>query len=203
MTRLAYKIEAQTPESVDADLRSEHLGFTTSAIMQSVAALEADSWEVLNYGPAHHLGSSEANTIATTFIQPLSETLERLDALERYAAAIHLLRKSALDRGGQPWQDTQLLIRLRNEITHYKSLSGSEMDSAKLYATLKAQKSPKPPFWPETGVNFFPLQCLSAARAEWAVRTACGLMEAVYERFQIRSPLAGYSQNWFTADPRH
>ncbi len=203
MTRRAYEIERRTPESVDADLRSEHLGYTSSAIMQSVAALEADSWEVINNGPAHHLGSSENNSVAIAFLQPLSATLERLDGIQRYAAALHLLGKPALDKGAQPLQDTQLLIRLRNEITHYKSRSGSEMASAKLYESLRNKNFPKPPFWPATGVNLFPLQCLSASCADWAVRTAFTLMNAVYARFEVKSPFAGYPMHWFTVEPEN
>lgn len=202
MTRLARDIEARRPETVDADMRSEHLGFTSSAVMQSVAALEADSWEVLNYGPGHHMGSSESNSNAMAIIDPLSETLENLDALKRYAAVIHLLGKPAFDRGAQPWQDAQLLIRLRNEITHYKSRSGAEMDRASLYAALIAKATPRPPFWPERGMNFFPLHCFSAARAAWAVTTTMSLISAVYARLEVQSPLSNYPENWFNVDAR-
>lgn len=197
MVRLAEAIEARPPEAIDGEQRSEHLGFTSGAVMQSVAALEADSWEVINYGPGHHLGSSEANSQALAIIEPLAETLEGLDPLKRYAAALHLLGKPALDRGAQPWQDAQLLVRLRNEITHYKSHSGAEMDRTKLFNALRAKAIPQPPFWPERGVNFFPLQCLSAARAACAVSTTIAILSDVYERLNIRSPLAGYPDSWF------
>ena len=200
MVRLAQAIEARPPEAIDGEQRSEHLGFTSGAVMQSVAALEADSWEVINYGPGHHLGSSEANSQAMTIIEPLAETLEGLDPLKRYAAALHLLGKAPFDRGAQPWQDAQLLIRLRNEITHYKSRSGAEMDRAKLFSALKAKAIPQPPFWPERGVNFFPLQCLSAERAAWAVRTTIDVLSEVYERLNVRSPLAGYPEGWFKCE---
>jgi hypothetical protein len=198
MSRAAKAIEDRPAEAVDGDLRSEHLGYTSSAIMQSVAAIEADSWEVLNYGPGHHLGSSERNSNDAAFIAPLAETLESLDAIKRYTAVLHLLGRSAVDLGAQPWQDTQLLIRLRNEITHYKSRSGGEMDRAKLFSALKSQRFSRPPFWPERGMNFFPLHCLSAERAAWAVNTAHAVISDVYERFDVRSPLAGYPDGWFS-----
>lgn len=196
MATLASAIEARPIDSIDSDLRSEHLAFTSSAVMQSVAALEADSWEVVNHGPGHHLGTSPANSEAIARIEPLAEILESVDALRRYSAILHLLSKPSLDKGAQPWQDAKLLIRLRNEITHYKSRSGAEMDRAALYSALKSKSAWGPPFWPEKGVNFFPLQCLGAQRAVWAVRTTVALITAVYERFGVKSPLAGYPESW-------
>lgn len=198
MTKLASAIEALPPDSVDGDLRSEHLAFTTSAIMQSVAALEADSWEVINHGPRRHLGSSPENSEAISKIAPLAEILEGLDALKRYSAVFHLLGKQPLDQGAQPWQDTQLLIRLRNEITHYKSRSGTEMSQAKLFVALQSKPAQRPPFWPEQGMNFFPLHCLGSERAAWAVLTTQALINTVYKRLEVKSPLAGYPESWFS-----
>jgi hypothetical protein len=48
------------------------------------------------------------------------------------------------DRGTQPWQDADLLVRLRNELVHYKSKWGQEMEKLKL-SSLK-QLHPCPPF---------------------------------------------------------
>jgi hypothetical protein len=198
MTKMAATIEALPTDSVDSDMRSEHFAFTSAAIMQSAAALEADSWEVLNHGPGHHLGSSTKNADAVARIEPLAETLEALDALKRYSAVLHLLGKESLDRGAQPWQDAQLLIRLRNEITHYKSRSGLEMDRAALFKALKSSPARRPSFWPEKGVNFFPLQCLGAERAAWSVRTVLSLVTLVYARLETKSPFDGYPESWFS-----
>jgi hypothetical protein len=42
-------------------------------------------------------------------------------------------------------------------------------------------------------VNFFPYECLSAACARWAVRSAVAFLKAVYDRLGIPSPLEPYA----------
>jgi len=70
----------------------------------------------------------------------------------------------------------------------------------KLFAAMKAKALPIPPFWPERGMNFFPLHCLSAPRAAWAVRTSVALVTSVYESLGVQSPLAGYPPESFSVD---
>ncbi|MFO0802822.1 MAG: hypothetical protein U0791_06830 [Gemmataceae bacterium] len=168
--------------------------------MQSVAALEAESWELARYGPGHHLGSNGVDARAQAFLQPLAEMLDRLGVLDRFAKLLHLLEKPPLDRGSQPSQNADLLVKLRNELTHYKSMWGQEAERSRLFASLKILGLAKPSFVLDGG-NFFPRECLSAACAAWAVRTAVSYLNAVYERLGIESPLARYREV-FAALPR-
>jgi len=49
--RRATDLEAAQPDSVDDADRIEHRGLVIAAVTQSVAALEAESWEITSYGP--------------------------------------------------------------------------------------------------------------------------------------------------------
>jgi hypothetical protein len=46
---------------------------------------------------------------------------------------MHLLHKAPLGKGEQPWQGMAILIKLRNEITHYKSQWGQQMERKDLF----------------------------------------------------------------------
>jgi hypothetical protein len=188
--RRCAKIEAGVEP--DEQTRTEHRGLVTAAIMQATAAVEAESAEVLSHGPGHHLGSNGVDIASRDFLAPLAEMIDRQqEPLERYQGILHLLHKAPLDRGEQPWQDMAILIKLRNQLTHYKSQWGQQMEGKDLFKSLQKLRLKKPPFIP-TNTNFFPHQCLSAGCAAWSVRTAVKFINVFYERLEVRSPLTAY-----------
>ncbi|MBK8178535.1 MAG: hypothetical protein IPK67_06525 [Planctomycetes bacterium] len=178
--------------------RALHLGCVTAAIMQSVAALEADIWDVLNHGPGHHLGSNVVDASARELLLPAAEAIDRQELLTRYSLVLHLLGRQPMDPGAEPWQGAALLVRLRNEITHYKSRWGSKRNQEKFFTTLQTKIRRPPSFVPDLGVNFFPLQCLSAERAAWAVETTDAYISVFYVALGIRSPLMPRSPKEFS-----
>jgi hypothetical protein len=190
LARRCAEIEAGAEP--DEQTRTEHRGLVTAAIMQSAAAVEAESAEVLRHGPGHHLGSNGVDTASRDFLAPLAEMIDRQqEPLERYQVILHLLHKAPLGRGEQPWQDMAILIKLRNQITHYKSQWGQQMEGKDLFKSLQNLRLKKPPFIP-TNTNFFPHQCLGAGCAAWSVRTAVKFINVFYERLGVRSPLTAY-----------
>jgi hypothetical protein len=87
------------------------------------------------------------------------------------------------------------LIKIRNEIVHYKSQWGNEMQRKDFFSsTLPGLALPKPPFV-TPNQNFFPHQFLSAACAAWAVRTASCTIDVFYDQhLGIESPLKNYAE---------
>jgi hypothetical protein len=167
--RRAHEIEGN-PEAISEELRSEHLACVVGAVTQASAALEAEISEVLIHGPGHHLGSNGINAGARDFLLPLADTIDRQPTLRRYEIVLHLLRMPAIDRGTESYPTADLLIRLRNELIHYKSKWGEQMDGPKLFGRLEQLGFDKPTFMsPHT--NFFPHRCLSASLASWSVMT--------------------------------
>ena len=189
--RRCAEIERAHPDNPDEPTRAEHRGLVTAAIMQCAAAVEAESAEVTAHGPGHHLGSDRMDKKAHKFLAPLAEFIDHQNVLTRYKIILHILNKPPLAEDQQPWQNMAVLVKLRNELIHYKSQWGKEMDSQKLFKTLNNLHLAKPPFVP-SNANFFPHQFLGAACAAWAVRTAVDFLNGFYDRLGIESPLKAY-----------
>lgn len=175
----ACNIESANQNSIEEDLRVEHQGAVLAAIMQAVASLEAEIYEVLVHGPGHHRGSNGLDTEAQKFLSPMIDLIDSEEILERYSLVLHLLKKKPLPRSNTIWEHTLLLVRLRNSVVHYKSRWNSEVESTKLLTSLKGLRHAKPPFVSENS-SFFPRQCLSAACARWAARSALSFLNAFY-----------------------
>ena len=76
LARSAKRIEEEG--NPDESRKLEHKALVVGAIMQSVAALEADVYEVVTYGPGYHLGSGGTDHEAQAFLAPLWEALDRV-----------------------------------------------------------------------------------------------------------------------------
>lgn len=169
----------------------QHRAYVAAAIMQSTAALESEVWQVAHYGPGQHLGSNETDIAARNFLDPLKDEIDKMPVLRRFEVVLHLLRKEPINRGHQPYRDANLLVQLRNAITHYKSLLGAEMGEKKLYQSLQTLGHMKPPFI-QGNQNFFPHQCLSAECADWAWRTVDKFLTDFSTKLGRPSVLEGY-----------
>jgi hypothetical protein len=189
--RGAAEIESKPTVTVSDDDKVAHRGYVVGAIMQATAALECEIWEVMVYGPGHHLGSNGIDSEARNFLAPVADLIDGESVLERYNVVLHLLGKSCLNRGEQPWQDAALVVRLRNELVHYKSRWGEELERSKLFRALKDKNHSKPPFI-EGSANFFPYECLSAACASWAVNTCVAFLDAFCANLGFAGRLDAY-----------
>lgn len=189
--RAAAEFESKAPAAVSEDEKIAHRGCVVGAIMQATAALEGEIWEVMVYGPGHHLGSNGLDSEARDFLAPVADVIDGESVLDRYQLVLHLLGKRRLNRGEPPWQDAALVVRLRNELVHFKSRWGSELDRSKLLGALKAKNHPKPPFI-EGSANFFPYECLSAACASWAVQSCVAFLDAFCAHLGFPGRLDGY-----------
>jgi hypothetical protein len=186
---------AEDPSTADQETRTKYMGLVTAAVIQCVAAVEAESAELLMYGPGYHLGSGPdgVDVQARDHLAPLFKVTDRPGmALERYALALHFLRKEPLKRSEEPWQSMVLLTKLRNELVHYKSTWSDAIDSTdELFRAFRPLNLRESPFYtPST--TFFPFRLLSAACAAWSVSTAVAFIAAVYERLEVASPLKDY-----------
>lgn len=161
--RRAREIE-DTIKSVTTETQAEHRAFVVSTIMQSVSALEAGISEIIIHGPGQHLGSNGIDKDARDFLLPLAKVLDDCSSLERYEIVLHLLQKPSLCRGAEPLQSAAILVRLRNELIHYKSLWGKELESKKLIKQLKQLRFEAPPFISKSQ-NFFPHKILCSSCA--------------------------------------
>jgi hypothetical protein len=182
------EIESSFSASPSETCRAEHRGLVVAAIMQCAAALETEIHEISTYGPGAHLGSAHTDREGQKFLQPLADVIDRQETLSRYEIVLHLLKRPPLERSAQPFQSAALLVRLRNELVHYKSRWDEEMDTTKLLTALRNLGHQRPPFV-AAGSSFFPHECLSADCAAWAVRSAADFIDAFYARLNVPSRL--------------
>jgi hypothetical protein len=197
LTRLAIEIENKGKDATETE-RFEHKAFIAGCIMQSVAALESEVWSLLNHGPGHHLGSDGLDNKSKDILSIVADSFDKESVLTKYNLILQLIRRKKLDLGVQPMQDLNLLISLRNEITHFKSLWTNELDRKKLFKILEEKDSTPPTYSPEGRQNFFPHICLSYGRAKWSLDTVVSFIDYYYGELGIKSPLDGQDRKIIT-----
>ncbi len=192
-SKQARDIEESIDEAEIEEQRVRHRACVVSAIMQSVASIEAEVSEILMYGPGHHLGSNGTNTAALKNLSALSGCFERQSTLDKCQLLLFVLGQTAFDRGAEPFQPTAKLIRLRNELVHYESRWGDELEGAKLITSFKSELKFMPnPLCPGPH-NYFPHKLLSSSCACWAVNVASRFIGKIHERLKTPSPLEAYA----------
>lgn len=189
--RRARDIEAAATTGIEDSARTEHKGLIVSSIMQCVAALETEAHEICHHGPGSYLGSNGTDLVARDFLEPLSEIVDRQSCPARFNVILHLLGKAQFDKGAEPYQSVALIVRLRDELVHYKSLWGNDMESTRLFASLKSLSHPPPPFVGQNS-NFFPDKCLGAACATWALAKVIDFLEHFYQSLGVSSRFNDY-----------
>jgi hypothetical protein len=161
--------------------------------MQCTAALETEIHEVCVYGPGCYLGTNGTNHEAQRFLFPLADIVDAQDTMSRFNLILHLLNKPGFDKGSEPFQSAALVVRLRNELVHYKSRWGADMESSKLYRALESLSHKPPPFI-DASMNFFPHRCLNADCGAWALQSVFGFLEDFYRALGVPSRFEGYRE---------
>ncbi len=194
--RKAHQIEKDTPSPAVEEIVAEHRAYVVAAIMQSVAALESDISELVFHGPSHHLGSNMNDLEARDLLRPHAGKIDKKSVLHRYESVLHRLKKDSLNKGGQTYKSTALLVDLRHALVHYKSKWEQEMEAQEqqLIDRLEGLGMEKPPFIPSEGVNHFPHLLLSASLASWAVTTVVGFIDVFYALLGFPSPLEPFKE---------
>lgn len=170
---------AQFAETYEARRREEkpafhiHLrGHVLAAITESVAFLEALVNELLEDCHGEHPGH----------IEVLNEELRRKlgeywrisggndSILSKYETVRNLAGQSGYDRGGDPYQSANLLVKLRNWQVHFKptTIWGSEPHSLQKQLQGRFTESP---LMSGTGNPWFPDKALGGSCARWCLTT--------------------------------
>lgn len=197
--RESLRIEMRPASDVSEEEIGAHLSYVLGAIMQATAALEAEIWEVMVYGPGHHLGSNGTDLAAKVVLSPKAKNIDRKRVTQRYQQVLKLLGKTEVDESLRFWQDASLVVDLRNELVHYKSRWGRDLGQTALLAEslrnillgLQNRNFPKPPFIPDASA-FFPFRCLSASCAAWAVDSCVAFLDAFYVNLEMPGRLDPY-----------
>jgi hypothetical protein len=178
-------------------LNAEHLSYASSAVMASVAFLEA----VINefyYDIAHNpysearkqLGPEVTERITALWNQEIPRTA-RYPIMQKYDIALILAGKKALDKKTATFANVRCLIELRNALTHYEPeavvtvpMEGCEMTVQSLSKKLKG-KFALNPIHAGGEMPSFPHQCLGHSCSKWAVKSVRSYVRTFYEHIEI------------------
>ena len=116
-------------ERFPSKLQAEHRAFVTGCIFSSVSFLEAQVNELFTDAAEgqrehiHQLGD-KIYLFAEMWKLGVPRTAS-YSILEKYEFALALAEREPLDRGSLVYQDTKLLISMRNALIHYEPLSST------------------------------------------------------------------------------
>lgn len=164
-------------------------GFVTTSVFHSVAFLEALANELM--------ASCDLEPYLARVISRLSgEQISRLAALWRAGAdrlavmskfqiILGVLDRQQLDPGRQPYQDAYLVVRLRNDLVHYKpELIERDLGTPGELKHWLGGKFEGNPFVP-TDVAGLLDWYLGAGCAVWAVRSCLAFADDFYSRLGV------------------
>jgi hypothetical protein len=161
--------------------------YVTDAVFSAVAFLEAAVNEVFDDVADAHPG----------YVDPLSpecrrqmkglwdESIERRSALEKCQLALLCAQSTVFERGKPPYQDADLLIKLRNRLTHARAETWFTDDKKdKLSEALKKKFGPSR-LMQNSANPYFPDHCLGAPCAAWAVHAAIAFADDFFDRLNL------------------
>ena len=167
----------------------EHRSIVVASIMASVAFLEASINELFastKHENLREVGASLQPADRAT-LTAATEILSGNRLLDRFQLALLLLRRPAFDIGAQIYQNTALLVRLRNELVRYTPQfrvgASSEPTASTEAGWLRGLESRKFSANPFTGERnpFFPDRCLGHGCTVWAWNAALSFCDSFFK----------------------
>ena len=116
----------------------------------------------------------------------LWDTVEQHSILGKYQIALAACGKDRFDKGGEPFQGADALVKMRNALIHYRPEWDDELEEhKKLQVRLSDRFSPNPLM--AAGSLWFPHLCMGAGCAQWAVRQVAEFSKEFCARMSIPS----------------
>ena len=164
-----------------------HRAHVMNSILSSVAFAEAAINELYQDALDGHLSyiaslnKKEISLLADYWSMTEMQNKSHISLLDKYQLALRFCDKSIFDNHSNPYQNAQLVIRLRNAIVHYKPETIATDTEHKLSKQLK-NKFPENFLMSESGNPYFPDKCLGSGGAEWAWKS----MECFVNEFFLK-----------------
>jgi hypothetical protein len=197
--RNAYAIEKNYDGVFSGELFSQHRAYVTASILSSVFFLEAAINEL--FADTVESNSEIAKKLNQTTIHLMAEMWKlevprtaNYKILKKYQIALVLAQKQIFDLGAPPYQDVNLLVKLRNGLVHYepewvKNPASDDFGSDDIH-TFEKLLNGKFLANPLTGPGnpFYPDKCLGHGCAEWAVNSSVKFADDFFSRMGLLSP---------------
>jgi hypothetical protein len=108
-----------------------------------------------------------------------------LAVLDKYQMSLLLCGAEKLDEGRNPYQDANNLVRLRNDLVHFKPATTLYKEGQDLERKLASRFPSNRAISKEAQLVWFPSHCLGSGCAAWARDTAIALADDWSERLGL------------------
>lgn len=210
--KLSYNKETAYDSKNSPELFYQHRAYITGSIITAASYLEATIneffWDVTNGLYREQLAPDITEVISNMWkveVQPPNKTKPEevyspLDdmkpsILQKFQIALILAQKELYHTGEAPYQDVYLLIKLRNDLVHYKPeefCTGKDYEktfSKKWRKDLEKKIKKINPLADAGDCAFFPHKCLSYGCAKWAVESSIKFTDEFFLKLGLPSNL--------------
>lgn len=208
-SRMAFEIERKYKDSYTSapvPQRIQYEACVLGAILCSVGYLEANINEFFSnindydYRKEKYIMKPKIRTLISRMWELGVPKTARYSVLEKYQIALTLCDKELTEKGKPPFQDIQLLIQLRNALTHYEPEWVTTLSDLPEKITVQTlEKKLKNKFVTNPFVldidPFFPDKCLSYDCAKWAISNSIEFTQEFYSKLELEFPLAWHLNN--------
>lgn len=188
-TRAAEEIEVAHSGPPKFDI--EHRAYVMNAILSAVAFVEAAINEIFKDAADGHdsyiepLGKASHERLKAAWGKSNFRAKGKSEILQKYQTALTCCNKNGLDEAAQPYEDMQLLIYLRNGLTHAYPETRNTHDLDELSRTLKSKFDPNR-LMNNSASPYFPDHCLGAGCAAWAIASSRALADEFFQRLGVQ-----------------
>ena len=197
--RLCAEAEADTDGRRGYEVR----GHALTAVTSAVAFLETTVNEVLEHAADPRSAGSDLSESTVETMRALwrGEEFDKASIFLKYQVALTAAGQSLMNPGENPYQDADLLVRLRNRLMHYKpkwQLVHGTPGDVKPSSMEKQLKNKFPPnqLTKRSRAAWYPDKCLGAGCAQWACDTAVAFVDAWWSRMGIERPWDAILHLW-------
>lgn len=195
MVELARVAESEC-DRPNQDILDKHRAYVISAIISSVAYLEASINEVFKNAADkkdHYfkdIDDLNRNLLKELWIgedEDRASAVEKSGIIAKYQVALTCLGRKRFNPGESPCQKAILAVKLRNALVHAKPVDST--DKPEIEGQLRGEQFAPNPL---AGENhpFFPDMCLGHGCAAWALRACRAFVEEFCDRTGLCCPSA-------------
>jgi hypothetical protein len=166
---------------------NEHRAYAIGSVSSAVAFLEATINEVFTE-PRLFAIPGELQRI---FQRLWDYQLSTAPILTKYETALLLKGAPEFEKGRQPLQEVELVLKLRNALVHYKPEWQPLDEPQRRMQKLLRNKFPLNPLATNSDV-FFPAKCLGYGCARWAVRSVLAFGHEFFKRLGLPQYFGNY-----------
>lgn len=197
--RNAYSIEESYNGIHSDELFSQHRAYVTGSILSSAFFLEAAINEL--FSDTVESNSEVIKNLNSTTVQLMAEMWRlgvprtaNFNILQKYQIALTLAQKPLFEPGAPPYQDINLIVKLRNDLVHFEPESSKHPssddfgpDDIHRYEKMLSGKFSDNPLTGQ-GNPYYPAKCLGHGCAEWAVNSSVKFTDDFFSRIDLIRP---------------